>query len=211
MKMRLRHLVAVCLIGAAAWPGWSRAGDTYVIDPDLSSITFRIKHLGITFVYGIFPNACGAYTFDDADLANAAIRIKVKVADIDTGNERRDQHLRSPDFFDERHFPLIVFRSVAITSADDGQYRVTGELSLHGVTRPVTVQAVKTGFYREIGGDYRSGFETRFSIRRKDFGMDYMTTVADKVELFVSVEGIRIKDSISSSGERDETSLSMCE
>ena len=211
MKIVYRWLIGVCLIVVMIASGWSHAGETYVIDPNHSSITFRIKHLGITFVYGFFPNAGGVYTFDDEHLENASIRIKVRVADINTGNEKRDQHLRSPDFFDEKKFPCIVFKSVSIAMADSGQYEVTGELSLHGVTKQVTVQAVKTGLYHEPGGEYRSGFETRFSVKRSDFGMQYMTAVSDKVELFVSVEGVRIADNISSSGESDNTFRLGCE
>ena len=193
------------------WPEWSQAGETYVIDPDHSAITFRIKHLGITFVYGVFPNAGGVYTFDDTDLENASIWIKVRVADIDTGNELRDRDLRSADFFDEKNFPIIVFKSLSIASSDDGQYLVTGELSLHGVTKMVTVLAVKTGLYQDPVGENRSGFETRFSIKRSDFDMQYMAAVADKVELTVSVEGVRIENEISPSGRMDQTFRLGCE
>ena len=181
MRIVYRWFIGVCLIVVMVGPGWGLAAETYVIDPNHSSITFRIKHLGITFVYGLFPNAGGVYTFDDENLKNASIWIKVGVADIDTGNEKRDQHLRSPDFFNEKKFPFIIFKSVSIAPADSGQYLVTGNLSLHGVTKQITVQAVKTGRYQEPGGEYRSGFENRFSIKRSDFGMQYMTSVADKV------------------------------
>jgi len=189
--------VGAILIGMLTNPGWSRAAETYAIDPDHSSITFRIKHLGITFVYGVFPNADGTYTFDDADLENASIWIKVKVADIDTGNEKRDQDLQGPNFFDGKKFPFIIFKSLSITASDADQYVVAGEITLHGETRQITVQAVKTGLYQDSAGEYRSGFETRFSIRRSDFGMQYMTAVADKVALFVSVEGVRVESSMS--------------
>lgn len=199
------------MVCAMIWPEWSQAGETYVIDPDHSAITFRIKHLGITFVYGAFPHADGVYTFDDTDPDNASIWVKVRVADIDTGNEQRDRHLRSPDFFDEKNFPFIVFKSLSIAPSDDGRYLVTGELSLHGVTKKVTVPAVKTGMYQGPAGENRSGFETRFSIRRSDFGMQYMTTVADKVELTVSVEGVSIENRISPSGGLDKTFRLGCE
>lgn len=185
----------LCLV---IWPGCSQADDAYVIDPDHSSIAFRIKHLGITFVYGLFSNANGVYAFDDSDLKNASIWIKVKVADIDTGNPERDRDLMGPDFFDEKKFPLIIFKSASITASGDDQYAVAGELSLHGVTRPVTVQAVKTGLYPDPAGGYRSGFEARFTILRSDFGMRHMTVVADRVELTVSVEGVRIEEAASS-------------
>lgn len=215
-KRMIRKLInaasmGIILIGMLTGPGWSRAAETYTIDPDHSSITFRIKHLGITFVYGVFSNAGGIYTFDDADLENASIWIKVRVADIDTGSEKRDQDLQSPDFFDEKKFPFIIFKSLSITAVDADQYLVTGELSMHGETRQVTVRAVKTGLHQDPAGEYRSGFEIRFSVKRSDYGMQYMTAVADKVALFVSVEGVRIERSMSSSSGLDNTFRLGCE
>ena len=200
----MRNLVKKCavVIFLACMMVWSEGGqaaEMYVIDPDHSSITFRIKHLGITFVYGVFPNASGAYTFDDINLENASIRIKVKVADINTGNQKRDRDLLGPNFFEEEKFPFILFRSVSITASNDGQYRVVGDLSLHGVTKKITVSAVKTGLYHDPSGEVRSGFETRFSIKRSDYGMKTMTMVADKVELIVSVEGVNVEKKISPS------------
>ena len=199
-------LVAIVLLGGSAL-----ADEAYGIDPEHSSIVFRIKHLGITFVYGVFPNACGRYAFDDENLENAFIWIKVRVADINTGNETRDQHLRSPDFFDEERFPDIIFKSVSITASDAGEYLVTGELSLHGVIKQVTVRARKTGLVQALGGEYRSGFETRFSIKRSDYGMKYMAVVADTVKLSVNVEGIRTDSSLPPSDGKESTFGFSCE
>ena len=192
-----KFVVGVFLACVVMWPEGGHTAETYAIDPDHSSITFRIKHLGITFVYGMFPNAGGVYTFDDTTPENASIWIKVKVADINTGNQKRDRDLLGPDFFNEEKFPFIIFKSVSITASNDDRYRVTGELTLHGVTNKITVSAVKTGLYQDPSGENRSGFETRFSVKRSDYGMKYMTAVADKVELIVSVEGVRLEDAIS--------------
>jgi len=174
-------------------PAGESAAETYAIDPDHSTVTFRIKHLGITFVSGIFGRAAGAYTFDDRVSGNASIRVRVRVADVDSGNEKRDRHLQSPDFFDAEKFPYITFTSQSIEAVGDNRYAVAGELSLHGVTRPVRVTAVKTGTGMDSTGARRSGFETRFSIKRSDYGMRYLTGLADKVHLTVSVEGVSIK------------------
>jgi len=100
-------------------------------------------------------------------------------------------------WFNEEKFPFVIFKSVSITASNDDPYRVTGELTLHGVTKKVTVSAVKTGLYQDPSGECRSGFETRFSVKRSDYGMKYMSAVADKVELIVSVEGVRIENAIS--------------
>ena len=93
----------------------------------------------------------------------------------------------------------------------DGQYTVAGELSLHGVTRQLLVQVSRTGYYQDSSGEVRSGFETSFSIRRSNFGMYYMTAVADKVELDVSVEGIRVDNGLSSAGGLDYMFKLECE
>lgn len=197
MHYRIKKIVVgISLACLLMWPDGGHAAETYVIDPDHSSITFRIKHLGITFVYGIFPNTVGVYTFDDTALENASIWIKVKVADIDTGNQKRDRDLLGPDFFNEEKFPFIIFKSVSITASNDDQYSVTGELTLHGVTKKITVSAFKTGLYQDPSGENRSGLETRFSVKRSDYGMKTMAAVADKVELIVSVEGVRVEKAI---------------
>ena len=134
--------------------------------------------------------------FDDTNLENASIWIKVKVADINTGSQKRDKDLLGPNFFNEEKFPFVIFKSVSITASNDDTYRVTGELTLHGVTKKVTVSAVKTGQFQDPSGEVRSGFETRFSVKRSDYGMKYMTAVADKVELTASVEGVRVENTI---------------
>jgi polyisoprenoid-binding protein YceI len=168
------------------------AVDIYSIDPDHSSITFRVKHMGITFVYGRFNRVEGTYAFDDTEAGNCFIDIRVKAADIDTGNEKRDSHLRSPDFFDADNFPEIAFKSVFVKKTQEAGYEVVGHMTLHGVTQFVTVQAVKTGKIEIPGGEVRTGFETAFSILRSDYGMKYLLGgVGDKVELTVSVEGVR--------------------
>jgi len=172
-------------------PICGHAADTYVIDPDHSAVVFRIKHIGITFVYGVFSGAKGEYRFDSAVPENAAITVRVRVADVDTGNEKRDRHLRSPDFFDEKKFPYITFVSRSISAIDENRYSVSGELSLHGVTRPVTVTAFKTGSSMDSRGRYRSGFESHFSVQRSEYGMQYMTGLADRVHLTIRVEGLR--------------------
>jgi polyisoprenoid-binding protein YceI len=173
-------------------PRTTTASEIYEIDPDHSAITFKVKHMGITFVYGRFNNMKGTYTFNDNVPENCFIDIRVKAADIDTGNVKRDNHLRSPDFFDADNFPDIAFKSVFVKKLQESTYEVVGYMTLHGVSQSVTVQAVKTGDIQIPGGEVRTGFETTFTIRRSDYGMKYMLGgVGDKVELTVSVEGVR--------------------
>jgi polyisoprenoid-binding protein YceI len=173
-------------------PGPGMAAEIYDVDPDHSAITFRVKHMGITFVYGRFNNARGSYAFDDTVPENCFIDVRVMAADIDTGNEKRDDHLRSPDFFDVANFPDIVFQSVLVEKIQEATYRIIGHLTLHGVTRFVTVQAVKTGDISFPDGEKRIGFESTFTIQRSDYRMNTtLGGIADQVELTVSVEGVR--------------------
>ena len=176
-------------------PRPTTAAEIYGIDPDHSAITFKVKHMGITFVYGRFNDLEGSYAFDDKTPENCFIEIQVKAENIDTGNSKRDNHLRSPDFFDTEEFPYIVFKSVFVKKLQESTYEVVGYLTLHGVTQFVTVQAVKTGEIQIPGGEVRTGFETTFTVKRSDYGMKYMLGgVGDRVELTVSVEGVRNKE-----------------
>jgi polyisoprenoid-binding protein YceI len=197
---KIRHvafgfLLFVLLAGALASPRVTNAADVYRIDPDHSTITFRVKHMGIAFVYGRFNDVEGSYAFDETATENCFIEIRVKAENIDTGNEKRDSHLRGPDFFDTDKFPTIVFKSVFVKKLQESTYEVVGYLTLHGITQFVTVQAVKTGNIQIPGGELRTGFETAFMVRRSDYGMKYMLGgVGDKIELTVSVEGVRNKE-----------------
>ena len=173
-------------------PALGMAAEIYDIDPDHSAITFRVKHMGITFVYGRFNNARGSYAFDDTVPENCFIDIRVMAANIDTGNERRDDHLKSSDFFDVENFPDIVFQSVLVEKLQQATYRIIGHLTLHGITRFVTVEAVKTGDISFPDGEKRTGFESTFVIQRSDYGMNTtLGGIADQVQLTVSIEGIR--------------------
>jgi polyisoprenoid-binding protein YceI len=175
-------------------PCTAAASEIYRIDPDHSAITFRVKHMGITFVFGRFNNMEGSYAFDDNVPENCFIDVRVKAEDIDTGNVKRDNHLRSPDFFDADNFPDIAFKSVFVKKLQESIYEVVGYMTLHGSTQFVTVEAAKTGDIQIPGGEVRTGFETTFTILRSDYGMKYMLGgVADKVELTVSVEGVKEK------------------
>lgn len=166
--------------------------ETYKLDPDHVSVVFRVKHLGVTYVFGHFNGPTGSFTFDEAAPANHSIQMQVKAANIHTGVEKRDKHLRSPDFFNAAEFPLVTFKSTSIKKIDNDSFEVSGDLTLLGKTRPITAKARQTGSGKDPWGGYRRGFEATFTIKRSDFGMDFMLGgVSDEVELTVSVEGIR--------------------
>ena len=129
---------------------------------------------------------------DDKTPANSVVEIYAKTKNIDTFNSERDNHLRSPDFFDAKKFDIISFKSKSFTKVSKDMYEVTGDLALHGVTRPLTVKVQRIGSGKDPWGGFRIGFETTFTIRRSDFGMNFMMEgVGDEVRIILSIEGIR--------------------
>ena len=166
--------------------------DTYRVDPVHTSITFKIKHLGIANVHGRFTDVSGTLKFDPASAANSAIEIQVKTESIDTNNSKRDEDLRSSNFFDASKYPIIKFKSTSVKKVDPDNYEISGDLTLHGVTRKLQLSALKTGEGKDPWGGYRIGFETAYDIKRSEFGMTHMLGgVGDKVQMTVSVEAIR--------------------
>ena len=183
-------LLIVIIISMSASPGLT--ADTYQVDPVHSSLVFRIKHLGVAYVWGRINNPAGTIAFDEQRPQNSSVTIRGMVKDIDTNNDKRDAHLRSPDFFDARKFPEIGFTSKRVESTGGRNYRVTGDFSMRGVTKTLTVDVVHTGSAKDPWGGYRSGFETTFEINRSEFGMNFMQGgVGDTVTIHVAVEAIR--------------------
>lgn len=164
----------------------------YEIDGVHSAVIFRIKHLGVSYSYGRFNQITGSFTYDEAKPEASSIQVEIPTDSIDTGHEGRDQHLKSPDFFNAAEFPTITFKSKEVKKAKDGKLAVTGDLSLHGVTKAVTaeVEFVGAGDRGQMGN--KAGFEATFTIKREDFGMSKMvgeTGIGNEVRVTVSLEG----------------------
>jgi polyisoprenoid-binding protein YceI len=195
MKRRHISVITVTFVMLASLTAFSfpaAAADTYEVDAHHSSAVFRIKHLGIAYLYGRFNDLSGTLKIDEKKPANSLVEISVKTKNVDTFNSERDNHLRSPDFFDAKKFPVISFKSKSFTEVSKDMYQVTGDLSLHGVTRPLTIKVERTGAGNDPWGGYRIGFETTFTIKRSHFGMEFMMGgVGDEVRLMVSIEGVR--------------------
>jgi polyisoprenoid-binding protein YceI len=160
------------------------------VDPVHSSVLFRSGHLGMSHVWGRFGDVAGTISFDEQNPAANAVEIEVKSASVDSGNAKRDEHLRSPDFLNAKQFPSITFKSQQVKQTDANNYEVTGTLTLHGVSKPATVKLQKLGSGKTPFGDVRTGMETTFQIKRSDFDMKNMLeAVGDDVVLIVSLEG----------------------
>lgn len=165
--------------------------ETYKVDPVHTSVIFRIKHLDTAYFYGRFDETMGEFTFSD-DAGKMSFDVTVNAASINTHNTKRDDHLKSKDFFAVGQHGLITFKSKSVKKVGDHKYEAVGELSLLGKSRPMTVTLEKTGENKDPWGGYRMGWHTTFDIKRSDFGMDYMMNgLSDEVQLMVAIEGIR--------------------
>jgi polyisoprenoid-binding protein YceI len=174
---------------------------TYTLDPAHTRIGFVARHAMVTKVRGSFNQFDGSGYFDAENPANSRLALSIKAASVDTRNPDRDAHLRSDDFLDVEHYPEITFVSTSVDQFDDSHFRVTGDLTLKGVTRPVAVDLELTGAAVDPFGNQRIGLEGTTTVSRKDFGLTWNVAleaggvlVSDKVTLEFEVSAIRSAD-----------------
>jgi polyisoprenoid-binding protein YceI len=170
-----------------------RGADTYKIDPIHGTVIYRISHFGVGNAYGRFNEPTGSVTLDNDDPSKSAFEFVVNVDKLDTANPKRDAHLKSPDFFNAKQFPKIEFKSTKVEKKGDNQYELTGDLSMHGVTKPITFVITKTG---EGTHPQRkapmTGWEAQVDLKRSDWGIKgLMDAIGDDVHLIISFEAIK--------------------
>lgn len=171
---------------------------TYAFDPSHSRLGFVVRHAMVTKVRGNFADFTGSLTVDGANPSASSVSVTAQLASVDTGDEGRDGHLRSPDFFDVEAHPAMTFTSTSITPGGDGEFSVTGDLTIRGVTKPVTIDLEYTGAAKDPFGNDRIGFEGTAEINRKDWGLEWNAAletggilVGEKVKLELDVSAIR--------------------
>jgi polyisoprenoid-binding protein YceI len=179
----------------------SSTTSTWTLDPAHSSIEFSAKHLMITTVKGRLADARGTITIDEADPERSTAEVEIAAASIDTRADQRDQHLRSPDFLDVEKFPTISFKSRRIEGArkePGAAFRVIGDLTIHGVTREVTLDATYEGAGRDPWGGDRLSFSASTKIDRREFGLVWNTAlesggvlVSNDIKIQIEVQTIR--------------------
>jgi len=146
---------------------------SWAIDTSHTVVEFSVRHLGLASVKGTFHDLTGEVEVDEEDLTKSRGRVEIAVASIDTADERRDNHLRGADFFDADNYPSITFATRRILHERDNRYAVEGDLTVHGVTRPVTLQTELSDFISDPWGNRRAAVTVSAEINRVDFGLGW--------------------------------------
>jgi polyisoprenoid-binding protein YceI len=171
---------------------------TWNIDPSHSAIAFSVRHMVVSKTRGRFNKWSGQLRFDAANPSASSVEVDIDPASLDTGDTQRDAHLRSADFFDVEQYPTASFRSTKVEVAGEGRYRVTGNLTVHGITQPVLLDVTYEGSGKDPWGGERAGFSATTTIDRKHFGLEWNKAletggllVGEKVELNLEIEAVK--------------------
>ena len=172
--------------------------NTWTLDTAHSGIAFSVRHMVVAKVRGRFGSWTGSVKLDEQDLTRSELDVQIDASSIDTGNEQRDTHLRSADFLDVEQFPNLRFQSTRVENAGAERFRVLGKLTIHGVTREVTLEVERGGTGKDPWGNQRVGFAATTSILRSDFGLTWNQAletggllVADRVDIELDVQAVQ--------------------
>lgn len=178
----------------------TQAQQQWTIDPMHSEIKFSVKHLMISKVSGSFGQFSANAMMQNADLTKASVTFEAEINSIQTGNEQRDGHLKSADFFDAENFPSLSFTSSEITQKNDETYTMKGILKIKAVEKEVSLEVVKNGTMVDFYGNTKMGLEIRGKINRKEFGLNWSATteaggivVSDEVKLEIEIQMMEVK------------------
>jgi len=186
-------VIVVALLAALFLAQSASAQDQAKIDPVHSSVVFKSRHLDTSYVFGRFDRFTGTITDSKDDPSKTAFDVTVDVASLNSGNEKRDAHLKGPDFFSANEFKTITFKSTSVKPGSEGKLEVTGDLTMHGVTKPITATVQRVGDSNNPAPfGPRVGYYSTFTVKRSDFGMSKMIPmVGDEVELIVAFEAAK--------------------
>lgn len=185
---------AAALALALASPAFA---DTYTVDKQHTEAAFQVRHM-LTKVRGVFRDLDGTIDFDKASPEKSSVSFRIRATSVDTGVDQRDQHLRSQDFFWVEKYPEITFKSTKIAATGKNAFAVTGDLTIRGVTKQVTLPVTFLGEEKDPFGNVKAAFETAITVNRKDYGLIWNKTldsgglfVADDVDLTVNLEAAK--------------------
>jgi polyisoprenoid-binding protein YceI len=171
---------------------------SFEIDPIHSQVIFSVRHLMVSNVRGYFNVIRGQLHIDEQQPANSWVEAEAEAASINTRNEQRDAHLRSADFFEAAKYPTLTFKSTQVSQVEGSEYKVSGDLTIHGVTRPVTFEVEYHGQNAHPMMGVRTGLSAKAKINRKDFGLTYGTVaeagqvlLSENVNIEIDLEAIR--------------------
>ncbi|MEM1042975.1 MAG: YceI family protein [Bacteroidota bacterium] len=197
MSVRPLRLLAVLVLFAGTLTAFTYIQSApYDVDKTHSQVQFKVKHLGITTVTGTFHDFDVDLNLDPADVASLQTSATVQIASVDTGNERRDGHLRSEDFFHADAHPTMAFESTGVQNVDGNEFELLGNLTIRGVTLPVAFEAEMAGPVTGPQGKPRVAFTASTEINRKDYGLEWgpvvegVNVVSDNVDIILEVQAV---------------------
>lgn len=189
-----RFIWSVLFIGGAAF------ASTYDLDPAHSGASFKVRHMMISNVHGKFTGLKGSVDYEPGKPAATTIEATISAATVDTGEPKRDEHLKSPDFFDVAKYPSLAFKSKSVTKTGDNKYNVAGDLTMHGVTKPVVLDVETTPEVKDPWGNSRFGASATTKVNRSDFGLTWNKAletggvmVGDDIEITLELELVKRK------------------
>lgn len=180
-----KYLIAVLLsFFISTSPAWAAQ---YKIDPTHSFVEFRIQHLGFSWLYGRFNDVSGEFTYDESKPDGSSFSVEIVTNSVDTNHVERDKHLRGKDFLEVSKYPKATFKSKSF----DGN-TLEGLLTLHGVSKSISIDVTKVGEGKDPWGGYRAGFLGKVAFKKSDFGIDYnLGPAGEMIEFELGIEGIR--------------------
>ena len=190
-KQLLASAVSVAMIAGV---NASEHGGTYAFDTKGAHqfVTFKISHLGYSWLYGRFNEFDGEFVYDAENPENSTVNVTIDTASVDSNHGERDKHLRSEDFLYVDDFPQATFKSTSVKLDDEDEAEITGDFTLRGVTKEITLEVEMLGHGDDPWGGYRMGFEAETELKLADFGIPTnLGKASETVEIIISVEGIR--------------------
>ena len=199
MKKHFASIIALLI--TLTLPAMAAAA-TWTIDPEHSSVGFKIRHLMVSNVKGSFDKYVGTVELDEKDITKSKVDVSIETASINTNVQKRDDHLRSADFFDVATYPTMTFKSKKVAKAGKDKLKVTGDLTLHGITKEVVLTVDgPSKETKDPWGNIRRGASATATINRKDFGLTWNkaletggVVVGDEVTILIEIEMIKAKD-----------------
>ncbi|MCA9139622.1 MAG: YceI family protein [Planctomycetales bacterium] len=193
MRHYVPFLAIIILAGSLVSGGTysACAAEMYDYDHVHSSVSFKARHLDISWIHGRFNDVSGKFSIDREHPSKSTFALTIKAGSVDTGNQARDEHLRQPDYFDTKQFPTIEFKSTSVKTVDGG-YEVTGDFTMHGTTNELTI-TLMGGKEHDFGKVKRVAFSTTLSLKRSEFNFDKsgIGAIGDKVLIMIDCEGVR--------------------